>query len=198
MNNSPKSFDKIFNKKTNGKMVRYGVIYGNNQIVFIKSGAFGTLEGKNNKRFKMATLIHNKMGATVICSTNPDAVQTNLDKLVITKTANELNLNEFNLYLIGTSDSGYTNLDLAKEIPQTVKILGINPSFNTIENLEEKIKALPQIKKIFVYGTNDTEYKHLKTFKKWQNHNLDVFTVPNANHNFEGMDNTYISLFNLL
>ena len=64
-------FDKIVRRSIEGKSIYYGFIIRNEKIVFIKGGAGGTLNGYDNKYLKMAHRIHEKIGATVICATNP-------------------------------------------------------------------------------------------------------------------------------
>ena len=52
-------------------IIRYGIIYGKNTIVFIKGGQDCSLYGYQNKYLKMAHNIHDKYGYTVIVSSNP-------------------------------------------------------------------------------------------------------------------------------
>ena len=65
------NYDKIFRKRIDGTEIRYGVVFGNEKIVFIKTGAYGRIGGSNNKYLKMAQRLHERLGATVICSSNP-------------------------------------------------------------------------------------------------------------------------------
>ena len=52
-------------------IIDYGIVEGNNIIVFIKAGQNGSLSGYQNKYIKMARRINEKYGCSVICSSNP-------------------------------------------------------------------------------------------------------------------------------
>ena len=56
-----------------GEKIEYEVIFGNEKMVFIKAGAGGSARGYENKYLRMARRIHERIGATVICASNPDA-----------------------------------------------------------------------------------------------------------------------------
>ena len=52
--------------------IEYGVILGNEKIVFIKCGLLGSLRGYHDKYLKVAKELNKEYGYTVVCSTNPD------------------------------------------------------------------------------------------------------------------------------
>ncbi len=194
------SYDKIKRKTVDGETVNYGIVFGNEKIVFIKSGAEGSVRGYKDKYLKMAYKIHERMGATVICATNPLIAcgHDTADKEMISKTASEMNYSEYELYFVGTSDGAYHNLVLAKQMPQTVKVLGISTSRKTIQDLKEKLCDLAHVKKILVYGTKDYESDVLPTLKNFKCDNLEIKTVEGADHEFHGMLDEYIALIDLL
>ena len=43
------NYDKIFRKRIDGTEIRYGVVFGNEKIVFIKTGVDGKIDGYDNK-----------------------------------------------------------------------------------------------------------------------------------------------------
>ena len=120
------NFDKIINKEIEGEQIQYGIVFGNEKIVFIKAGADKGISGPGNKYLKMARRVHERMGATVICASNPEAEHKIMDAKAIRWLAAKLGFEKFELYFVGTSDGGYQNLVLASKFPETVKILGIN------------------------------------------------------------------------
>lgn len=194
------SFDVIINKTVAKKTINYGIVFGNEKIVFIKSGANGSMNGYEDKYIKMANRLHERLGATVICSSNPCIEHGHVaaDKSIILKTAMEMKLSEYEVYLLGTSDGAYHNLMLAKEIPQTVKFLGISTSRKGIEDLKEKLFGLSDIKKILVYGTNDYESDAIPYLKKFNCANTEIITIEGADHQFRGMLEEFIALSDLL
>jgi hypothetical protein len=192
-------FEKVISKVIGEEKIQYGIVFGNEKIVFIKSGAYGGIKGYEDKYLKIAYRLHERMGATVICASNPEVSHSVLDEKAIRWVASQLNLSGYELYFVGTSDGGYQNLILASRFPETVKYLGINSSYIDMENLEKKIDDLPNVDKIFVYGTKDDDYDDivpgLKAMKK---DNLKVLEVEGADHKFTGMLDKFISLTDML
>ena len=178
----------IDTKYVNGEKVEYEIIFGNDNIVFIKAGAGGNVRGYRNKYFQMARRIHDQIGATVICASNPDASHENFDEQEIRWVASERGFETFNLFLWGTSDGAYQNLSLAKRFPETVKWIGVNSSFITFTGFEEKLQDLPGIKKILVYGTEDDEYDVVfPALMANEDGNRKIHFVEGADHRFSNM-----------
>ena len=195
-------YDKIVSKTVDGEKIHYGILYGNEKIVFIKTGAGGTIRGYKGKNLQMAHRVHERFGATVICASNPytdEHSQIAADKAIIAKAAAAGNYADYEVYLSGTSDGGYYNLLLAQELPQTVKVLGINPSLKTVSDLTDKLRALPHVQKIMVYGTKDELYEEcVPVLTDLACEKLKVITVDGADHEFRGMLEEYIELIDLL
>jgi hypothetical protein len=192
------SFDKNISRMIGKDRINYGVIFGNEKIVFIKSGAGGSIRGAENKYLSMAKIAHEKLGATVICANNPDVSHEFWDEKIIRWVISKKEFSKFELYFFGTSDGAYKNLLLAKKFPETVKIISVNTSFISLENLTKELLAIPQVKKILVCGTNDDEYDALISLKNEKCNNLSLVTIEGANHIFSGMTDKYISLIELL
>ena len=91
-------------KYIDGEKVEYEIIFGNENIVFIKVGAGGNARGYKNKYLQVAKRVHERIGATVICASNPDAPHVNFDEQEIRWVASERGFKSFNLYFWGTSD----------------------------------------------------------------------------------------------
>ena len=65
-------FDKEIKKEFKDiAIIEYGIVEGNNTIVFIKAGQNGSLYGYQNKYIRMAKNVNKKYGCSVICSSNP-------------------------------------------------------------------------------------------------------------------------------
>ena len=130
------SYDKTINKTLSGEKLRYGLLYGNEKIVFIKVGAGGNIRGYQDKYLKMAHRVHERLGATVICASNPyiEHGHEDADQAMIETVAAEAGFASYEVYFVGTSDGGYHNLKLAKIVPQSVKFLGINASLNSVQD----------------------------------------------------------------
>lgn len=194
-------YDKIAKENVNGEIIEYGLVYGNEKIVFIKTGVDGSIRGYQDKYLQMAYRVHERLGATVICASNPDAAyepQVVADKAMISEVAAEHGFADYEVYFVGTSDGGYQNLLLAKAVPQTVKLIGINPSLIDMDDFAEKLREIPGINKLLVYGTEDDYYECVPVLKDLDCENLEIITVEGADHEFTGMVEAFIALIDLL
>ncbi len=193
-------YDKLVRKKIEAETINYGIIFGNEKIVFIKTGADGDIRGYKDKYLKMSHRVHERMGATVICASNPETVNGHFaaDKEMISYVASELKHTEYMVYFLGVSDGAYHNIVLATEIPQTMKILGISTSRKTVEDFKEKLQVLSHVEKILVYGTEDYEYDVVPMLKDLECENLKVMIIEGADHNFKGMLDEFITLSDVL
>ena len=196
-------FDKKIVRMIEGEKAEYGFLFGNEKIVFIKSGAGGSVVGRENKYLKMAHNLHQRLGATVICSSNPDIESylsgETLDEKAINWVVKEKGFANFEVYFIGNSDGAYKNLSLAKKFPQTVKFLGINTSYIEIEELIDKLNDLSIVEKILVCGENDKDsMAYVELFKKAVIPNLKIQLATGANHEFSGMVEEFINLADII
>ena len=169
--------------------VEYEIISGNENIVFIKAGAGDSARGHyKDKYFQMAQRIHERMGATVICASNPAEPHEETDEETIRAVVSNQRLESFKLYLWGTSDGAYKTLNLAKRFPETEKWIGVNTSFITLSDLEEKLQDLPYVKKTIVLGSMDDDYDILfPAMKEKENNTLRTIVVEGADHRFTDM-----------
>ncbi len=180
-----------------GEKVEYKIFFGNEKIVFIKAGAGGSIRG--DKYLKMARRVHEQMGATVICASNPDVPHETFDEQEIRMVASERGFERFHLYLWGTSDGAYQNLSLAKRFLETLKWIGVNSSFITFADFEEKLQNLPGVKKILVYGTEDDEYDVVfPALMAMEQENLKMLFIEGADHRFSGMLPQFIQTIDLV
>ena len=190
-------FDKITHKILDEEAVDYGFIFGNNKIVFIKTGAGGGIPGYQDKYLKMAHRVHERLGATVICASNYEKC-LEMDKRAIEWCARYLELEEAELYLVGVSDGADQCISLARNAP-TKKLLCINPSFVPGHDPSDRLIIRSKIEKIFVYGTKDEEgceFASKLLVRKIPN--FEIRWVEGADHEFTGMVDEFVSLIDLI
>lgn len=186
-------------KYVDGEKVEYKIIFGNDNIVFIKAGAGGNVRGYKNKYFQMAKRVHERIGATVIYASNPDVQHVNFDEQEIRWVVSERGFETFNLFFWGTSDGAYQNLSLAKRFPETVKWIGVNSSFITFADFEEKLQDLDSVKKILVYGTEDDEYDIVfPALATKKDENRKFHFIEGADHRFSDMLPQFIQTIDLV
>jgi hypothetical protein len=193
------TFDKIIHKTFNDGEVDYGFVFGNNKIVFIKSGAGGDIFGYQNKYLKMAHRVHERTGATVICSSN-HICYLELDRKAIEWCAKKLQIERESaeLYFVGTSDGANQCIALSRNAP-TRKLICINPSFPPGHDPSNRLILRSKVEKIFVYGTKDEEgYFLIPKLKEREIPNFQIKMIEGADHQFTGMIDEFISLIDLI
>ena len=196
------SYNKIIYKRATGTKINYGILYGNKKIVFIKVGADGSIRGYQDKYLKMAHRVHDRLGATAICASNPCDVeyedQLVADQAMISKVAAECGFSDYEVCFVGTSDGGYHNLLLAQQVAQSVKLLGINASLVDEDGFVEKLQKIPNVKKLLVYGTEDDDYEFVPALQALECKNLEILAVEGADHEFTDMVDSFIALIDLV
>ena len=206
------NYDKILSATVDGEKIKYGILFGNEKIVFIKSGVpRDTEDDGDNKKTEdkfvdkyliMAHRVRDRIGATVICASNGDADprdQLRADKFLIKKVIAERGFENYELYFVGTSDGGEHSLKLAQQFPETVKFLGINSSWGSMDTFLERIQSLPIVKKIFVYGANDADFDDIvPKLKALDCDNLEIIVLDDVDHGFTDKVDDFIALIDLI
>ena len=196
------SYDQILTTAVDGEKIKYGILFGNEKIVFIKVGADGNIRGYQDKYLRMAHRIHARIGATFICASNPyisEPAHIKADKALIHKLITERGFEDYEMYFVGTSDGGYHSLLLAQQFPHTVKYLGINSSHKGMEDFSERLLSLSQVKKILVYGRNDEDFdKDFPTMNALACDNLEIVVLDDVDHDFTGKVDDFIALGDFL
>ena len=191
------AFDKIIHKTLDEESVDYGFIFGNNKIVFIKAGAGGGIPGYQDKYLRMAHRVHERLGATVICSSNHEKCLS-MDKKAIEWCARYLKLKDPEMYFVGVSDGAEQCITLSRNA-QTKKLLCINPSFVPDHDPSNRLIIRSKVEKIFVYGTKDDEaYKLVPKLKERAIPNFEIRWVEGADHQFTGMVDEFVNIIDLI
>ena len=202
-------YDEVLIKKIRYEKIKYGILYGNEKIIFIKAGASRDIDEDEQKHEEyidkyliMAHRVHDRIGATVICASNSDLsgkTQLKADKALIEKVITDRRLDNYEMYFVGNSDGGYHSLLLAQQFSQTSKYLGINSSHKGIEDFAEIIKSLPQIEKYLVYGRNDEDFdKDFPTINALVCDKLEIILLDGVDHDFTGRVDDFIALIDLI
>ena len=179
-----------------GDKFNYHFVFGNEKIVFIKAGAGGSERGYGDKYIKMAERIHERTGATVITASNPmEPICDAPDAEEIRRVVKKMGFECFELFLIGASDGAYPNLELASQFPETKKWTGINTSFVSIHDLEARLKSIPNVTKLMIYGSKDDDFvENAPMLNQISCNNLVLNIVEGADHSFTDMLDEFIAL----
>ena len=195
-------YTQTFSQTVEGYKIKYGVLFGNEKIVFIKVGTDGTIRGYQDKYPRMARRIHERTGATVICSSNPDISaerKLEADKAFIEKIIAEQDYENCEFYFVGTSDGAEHSLKLALQFPKTVKFLGISSSWSVEAEFLKMVKDLSCEKKIFAYGTDDEDFDVIvPRLKALDCDNLELIIFDGVDHFFTGKVDDFIALIDVI
>ena len=187
--------------EADGGNLEYGVVFGGNNIVFIKSGAGSTCRGYENKYVEMARRLNKRCNFTVICAPNPGPIKTTyeIDKLVIKKVIEDKKIDNYTLSLFGSSNGCYQNIFLAEAFPSAVKMLSVNmPLMVNFQKATEKLSKFPLMEKIFIYGRLDPSVTFIPLLEAKRIDNLTVKIVEGADHQFKNMLDDFIALSDLI
>ena len=193
-------FDKIVKKEQEGVAIRYGVVHGNDTIVFIKSGTGGKYDGYQQKYLRMAERVHAAHGYSVITADNPEDLfhSSQTDRAVIEEYAAQRGFVDYTVCFVAHSDGWEQIIRTAKKMPQTRRLLGINPSPIDDEAMMADLHALPQAEKTVVFGTQDDDFYLAAKLEAAGIPRLRIITVDGADHDFTHRLEDFIALIDLL
>ena len=189
--------DRIMNEE--GVQAEYGVIKGNERVVIIKSGAGGSFDGYNQKYLRIAHMLHESNGCTVICLSNfsnESFERTDVD--IIRRVISEID-GEATLYYIGNSNGSTQGLLFATRHFEFSRMLLFNmPLMQNFHKTQEALTRVPSEIR-FVFGDRDPSYEYLPFLKIAAQKEtcaarVEIETVAGADHNFVGLLDTFISL----
>lgn len=185
--------------KEDGLTIEYGLMHGNNRVVMIKAGAGGSYTGYEEKYLKMARLLHDTYGCTVLCLSNyaSDSFARG-DVTVIRELIAEMG-GEVELYYIGNSNGSTQGLLTATKYFAFRRMVLVNmPLMLNFHRIKEALtRADTEIR--FVYGEKDPSISYVPFLRNagQKEGNLaraEIVTVKGADHNFSGMTDAFMEL----
>lgn len=175
-------------------IINYGIIDGNEIIVFIKVGKDGTIYGYNNKYLSLASYINTKYGYTVICSSNNGKSILNNEMDMIKNYCQNKFIN-YQIYYIGISNGASLGMLYGYNYEQIKKMLLINGPL--MINFDKIINGLLKYKgdKIYlIYGEKDPSSKYVNLLKELKNDKINVLTISNEGHNLNFNDKRLLQI----
>lgn len=196
------NYDKILSITVDREKIHYGILFGNEKIVFIKVGTAGNIRGNQDKYLRMAHRLREKIGATVICASNGELTgdrPLRADKFLIRNVITDLGFEACEMYFVGTSDGGEHSLKLALQFPETAAFLGLNASWSNMEEFLDGIQRLPEAKKTFVYGAKDSDFADIAPrLQSLIDDNLALVVLEGVDHEFSSKVDLFVTLIDLL
>lgn len=183
-----KDFDILLNKDFQDNIhIDYGIIKGNNKIVFIKVGQNGTIYGYKNKYLKIAISLNKKYGYTIICSSNPFDNNITLDNdiSIIKEYCKNNDIKSYEVYYIGHSKGGTIGAQYGYKYSCIKRMLLINaPLMINYHKTKDGLSKFNQEQVIMVYGDLDPSYKYTELLNGIQNKKFKYFIIKGQDHHF--------------
>lgn len=185
-------FDIILHKKFNDiSIIDYGIIKGNEIIIFIKTGQNGSIYGYKNKYLNIAKTINSKYGYTAICSSNPFDGNNPLDNAieVIKEYCKENNISDYKIYYMGHSNGGAIGAWYGINYPEIKRMLLINtPLMYDFHKTKEGISKFKGESLIMVYGDFDQSYNYIELLNPLKSSVFKVEIIKGQDHHFSKND----------
>ena len=187
-----KTFDQIIQRPFDNKTIEYGIIKGNNIVVFIKVGLDGSIYGYKNKYLQIATTLHNKYGVSVVVASNPFSFENPLDQAM--EVINEYIPKVEEIYYMGHSLGALIGGCYAYKYPKIKRLLMVNSllhvNFHKLKNGLDNFQG----ESVLISGEKDQSHVYIRMMDKIQNPNFKYIVIPNADHNFSASVEVFITL----
>lgn len=183
-----RDYDKVVNSKLEDiAIIDYGIIIGNETIVFIKAGQDGSMYGYQNKYLKIADNINKKYGYTVICSSNPFDGTNPLDNAmkVIEDYCEKQNIVDYKIYYMGHSNGALIGAWFGTKYPKIKRMLLVNgPLMFNWHKTKEGIQRFSGEKMVLVYGSLDQSFQYAGLIEPLTNERVKLEIIEGQDHHF--------------
>ena len=179
-------FDKeIHSKFEDIAIIDYGIVEGNNIIVFIKAGQNGSLYGYQNKYIKMAKRLNKKYGCSVICSSNPFDGNNPLDNAMEVIEDYAKRFDDFKIYYLGYSNGALIGAWFGIKYPKIKRMDLVNgPLMYNLYKTKEGALSFKGESINFIYGEYDQSIGYVELLKSIENDKIKVFIEEGQDHHF--------------
>lgn len=173
----------------------YGIIRGNETIVFIKPGLGGSIYGYENKYFRISEKLNDTFNCTVIVSPNEKKVDFDTEMEFIKEYVTHNNLADYQIYYFGHSNGALIGMCNAYKYSQIKRLLLINaPLCINPQKTIDGIKMFAGEKMVLVFGDKDSSFHFVKLFSELSNEKVRFEIIPEADHNFKNKLELFMSL----
>lgn len=179
-------FDKeIHSKFEDIAIIDYGIVEGNNIIVFIKTGQNGSLYGYQNKYIKMAKRLNQKYGCSVICSSNPFDGNNPLDNAMVIIEDYAKRFDDYKIYYLGYSNGALIGAWFGVKYPKIKRMALVNgPLMYNLHKTKEGALSFKGESINFIYGEHDQSIGYIELLKSIENDKIKVFIEEGQDHHF--------------
>lgn len=185
-------FDKEIHSNFNDEIIDYGIVEGNNIIVFIKAGQDGSLYGYQNKYIKMARRLNKKHGCSVICSSNPFDGNNPLDNAMKIIEDYAKIFDNYKIYYLGYSNGALIGAWFGVKYPKIKRMALVNgPLMYNFHKTKEGALSFNGDMISFIYGEYDQSIGYIDLLKNMENDKIKVFVEKGQDHHFSKSEESF-------
>lgn len=185
-------FDKEIHSNFNDEIIDYGIVEGNNIIVFIKAGQDGSLYGYQNKYIKMARRLNKKYGCSVICSSNPFDGNNPLDNAMEIIEDYAKIFDNYKIYYLGYSNGALIGAWFGVKYPKIKRMALVNgPLMYNFHKTKEGALSFNGDMISFIYGEYDQSIGYIDLLKNMENDKIKVFVEKGQDHHFSKSEENF-------
>lgn len=178
----------------------YGILQGDDTVVFVKKGLGGGLTESDDKYLHLSCRMHQTYGCSVIVASNPDDGKDHgaRDKQAIEQYLQMRGISTPRLLLFGNSNGCIKGLALAQAGVLFERMVLVNmPLMINFHKTKQHLATLTQTEIVAVYGQRDPSFSYIP-FLEGKAPHLRVLQISDADHNFSGMTQAFLELGDLL
>lgn len=189
-------FDKeIHSKFEDIAIIDYGIVEGDNIIIFIKPGQNGSLYGYQNKYIKMARRLNEKYGCSVICSSNPFDGNNPLDNAMEVIDDYAKKFDDYKIYYLGYSNGALIGAWFGTNYPKIKRMALINgPLMYNYHKTKEGALSFKGERLSFVYGEYDQSIRYVELLNSIENNKIKVCIEDGQDHYFSKSEEEFQSI----
>ena len=185
-------FNKEIHSNFNDEIIDYGIVEGNNIIVFIKAGQDGSLYGYQNKYIKMARRLNKKYGCSVICSSNPFDGNNPLDNAMEIIEDYAKIFDNYKIYYLGYSNGALIGAWFGVKYPKIKRMALVNgPLMYNFHKTKEGALSFNGDMISFIYGEYDQSIGYIDLLKNMENDKIKVFVEKGQDHHFSKSEESF-------
>lgn len=185
-------FDKKIHSNFNDEIIDYGIVEGNNIIVFIKAGQDGSLYGYQNKYIKMARRLNKKYGCSVICSSNPFDGNNPLDNAMEIIEDYAKIFDNYKIYYLGYSNGALIGAWFGVKYPKIKRMALVNgPLMYNFHKTKEGALSFNGDMISFIYGEYDQSIGYIDLLKNMENDKIKVYVEKGQDHHFSKSEESF-------
>ena len=162
---------------------QFGIIKGERNIVFIKTGRGGSIEGFENKYLDICSLLFEKYGYTFVVSANPKDSVCDLEEEIkcIGKYVGDFK----EIFFVGISNGAYLGACQCSKIERIKNAVLINaPLMINFHKIKEGAQKFRGDNMYFLYGEDDPSFRYIEILKSIKNTACKYKIIKGEGHDF--------------